>query len=136
MIAFLRLEKVEFAGIKGQALSDMVQKMFAEFQELMTAFAGRSDDPTDIGNATFITDHQAFMKKVADMDQRLAYIMCQAFDDCPSCESVFKVSLQHTYMPLPWIQPCQCASILSKSAIMQGNMNELPPLIKGCDPII
>ena len=103
MIAFLRLEKVEFAGIKGQALSDMVQKMFAEFQELMTAFAGRSDDPTDIGNATFITDHQAFMKKVADMDQRLAYIMCQAFDDCPSCESVFKVSLKYTYMPLPWI---------------------------------
>ena len=91
VIAFLRLEKVEFGGVKGQALSDMVQRIFQEFQELMTGFAGRSDDPTDISNAKFVADHQTFMRKVADMDQRLAYIMCQAFDDCPCCESIFKV---------------------------------------------
>eukprot|EP00731_Ephydatia_muelleri_P033713 Em0036g17a len=90
VIAFLRLEKVEFGSIKGQTLSDMVQRIFQEFQELMTGFAGRTDDTTDISNAKFIADHQAFMRKVADMDQRLAYIMCQAFDDCPCCESVFK----------------------------------------------
>eukprot|EP00731_Ephydatia_muelleri_P012058 Em0006g952a len=91
VIAFLRLEKVEFGGVKGQALSDMVQRIFQEFQELMTGFAGRSDDPTDISNAKFVADHQTFMRKVADMDQRLAYIMCQAFDDCPCCESIFKL---------------------------------------------
>ena len=91
VITFLRLEKLEFGGVKGQALSDMVQRIFQEFQELMTGFAGRSDDPTDISNAKFIADHQTFMKKIADMDQRLAYIMCQAFDDCPCCESVFKL---------------------------------------------
>eukprot|EP00731_Ephydatia_muelleri_P036494 Em0265g1a len=77
-----------------QEISNMMVQLriFQEFQELMTGFAGRSDDPTDISNAKFVADHQTFMRKVADMDQRLAYIMCQAFDDCPCCESIFKVS--------------------------------------------
>lgn len=37
-------------------------------------------------------DYASFKEKIADMDQRLAFAVCQAFDDCSCCESVFKVS--------------------------------------------
>ena len=39
----------------------------------------------------FLTDYETFKEKMADMEQRLAYIVCQAFDDCSGCESAFKL---------------------------------------------
>ena len=50
MIQFLRLEKMEFGGVKGQALSELVAQMFNEFTELTNAFQSRSGDPLDISN--------------------------------------------------------------------------------------
>ena len=54
MIEFLRLEKIEFAGVKGRVLSDLVLRMFEEFTELSNAFQSRSDDPLDINNTVSI----------------------------------------------------------------------------------
>ena len=31
------------------------------------------------------------MTKIKDMENRLAHIVCQAFDECSGCESVFKL---------------------------------------------
>ena len=50
MLAFLRLEKIEFGGVRGQALSELVEHMYEEFTELTSAFQGRGDDPLDITN--------------------------------------------------------------------------------------
>lgn len=50
MTIFLRLEKIQFAGIKGQSLSDLVEAMFNEFNDLMNAFVSRPEDPLDISN--------------------------------------------------------------------------------------
>ena len=41
----------------------------------------------------FAADVQCFRSSVADFDQRLASILCRAFDDCSGCEAVFKVSM-------------------------------------------
>ena len=47
---FLRLEKIEFGGVRGQALSDLVLQMFNDFTDLMTKFQGCPEDPADINN--------------------------------------------------------------------------------------
>lgn len=40
----------------------------------------------------FLSDYTSFKEKIADMELRLGFIVCQAFDDCPGCESAFKVT--------------------------------------------
>ena len=50
MIAFLRLEKMDFGGIRGQHLSDLVVQMYNEFTELTNTFQSRGDDPLDTTN--------------------------------------------------------------------------------------
>ena len=47
---FLRMEKIEFGGIRGQAFSDQVTDMFTEFTDMTTAFQGRGDNPVNITN--------------------------------------------------------------------------------------
>jgi hypothetical protein len=47
---FLRLEKIQFGGVKGQSLSDLVEAMFQEFNDLMNAFMSKPEDPLDISN--------------------------------------------------------------------------------------
>ncbi len=50
MVVFLRMEKMQFGGVKGEILSDMGVKMFEEFQEVMNSFQGRAGDPLNIDN--------------------------------------------------------------------------------------
>ena len=47
---FLRLEKIEFGGVRGQMLSDQVAEMFTEFTELSSQFQGQAKEPLDISN--------------------------------------------------------------------------------------
>ena len=47
---FLKLEKIELAGLRGRSLSEIVLEMFNEFNELMNQFSGKSYDPLDISN--------------------------------------------------------------------------------------
>lgn len=47
---YLRLEKIEFGGIRGQMLSDLVAEMFTEFTELSNQFQTQAKDPLDISN--------------------------------------------------------------------------------------
>ena len=44
-----------------------------------------------IFSQAFVRDYKVFKEKVRDFDRRLGTISCQAFDDCGSTESVFKV---------------------------------------------
>ncbi len=41
----------------------------------------------------FLVAYAEFKAQIADMEKRLAQMVCQAFDDCAGCESAFKVSL-------------------------------------------
>lgn len=56
---FMRLEKIQFGGVKGQPLSDLVEGMFTEFNDVVNAFIGRPEDPMDITNnvCTLCTDY-------------------------------------------------------------------------------
>ena len=50
VVIFLRLEKIQFGGVHGQPLSDMVEAMFTEFNEQLAAFTGKPEDPLNITN--------------------------------------------------------------------------------------
>ena len=41
----MKLEKVEFGGVKGRVLSQLVQNIFFEFQEMFKVFADRTYNP-------------------------------------------------------------------------------------------
>ena len=39
----------------------------------------------------FPKDYESFKKAIADLDRRMASIVCQAFDDCSGLESAFRL---------------------------------------------
>ena len=47
---FLKLEKIEFGGIKGRSLGEMVANIFNDFQEMMNKFSSSTYDPLDMDN--------------------------------------------------------------------------------------
>jgi dynein heavy chain len=91
VVEFLKLEKIEFAGLRGKNLSDIVLEIFTTFQDSMNAFSGKSFDPLDPNDKEFAKEYAAFMQMINEMDKRLGLIVCQAFDECSNCESVYKL---------------------------------------------
>ena len=47
---FLKLEKIEFGGIKGKMLSEQTQQIFEEFNDLYKIFSESSYDCMDLNN--------------------------------------------------------------------------------------
>ena len=58
MVEFLKLEKIEFGGVRGWSLSELVVQMFNDFQELMTQFSSKPKDPLDLTNLVCIIYHE------------------------------------------------------------------------------
>jgi dynein heavy chain, axonemal len=108
------LEKVEFGGVKGKALSTKVFKIFEEFKEEFEKFSNKKYEPLDPDGKVsqikkcffekikqlkavflflkeFDLDYSEFEKFVFDLDCRLSAIIIQAFDDCSGLTSIFKV---------------------------------------------
>ncbi|CAF0714705.1 unnamed protein product [Brachionus calyciflorus] len=90
-IDLLRLEKVEIGGVKGKALSSKVLKIFEEFKDEFEKFSNKKYDPLDPKCEEFDNDYREFNKFVLDLDRRLSAIISQAFDDCNSLSSIFKL---------------------------------------------
>ncbi|XP_069917499.1 dynein axonemal heavy chain 9 isoform X5 [Oryctolagus cuniculus] len=88
---FHKLEKLEFSGIRGNALSQQVQQMYEEFQEMYRVFSESSYDFLDPQSMEFETDVSEFNQRVEDLDRRLGTIFIQAFDDSPGLEHAFKL---------------------------------------------
>jgi dynein heavy chain len=91
----LRLEKVEIGGVKGKALSSRIVKIFEEFKDEFEKFSNKKYDPLDPKSVEFDADYEEFNRFVLDLDRRLSAIISQAFDDCNSLNSIFKVTALH-----------------------------------------
>ncbi|NXY74435.1 DYH9 protein, partial [Glareola pratincola] len=89
----MKLEKIEFSGIKGKALGQQVLDMYEEFQEAYKVFAERTYDCLDLTNTEFEQDAFDFHQKVEDIDSWLGTVFIQAFDDALDLEHAFKVCL-------------------------------------------
>ncbi|XP_014718805.3 dynein axonemal heavy chain 17 [Equus asinus] len=90
-IEFLKLEKIELGGVRGNILGSLVTQIYDEVFELVKVFADCKYDPLDPGDLSFDDDYADFETKIQDLDRRLATIFCQAFDDCGSIESCSKL---------------------------------------------
>ncbi|XP_066292954.1 dynein beta chain, ciliary-like [Branchiostoma lanceolatum] len=88
---FNKLEKVEFAGVKGKSLSQQVVSIFDEFQDYFKVFIESNYDSLDPKNEDFMADYKRFTDRIYDLDRRLGAIICQAFDDCSGIEAIFKL---------------------------------------------
>uniref|UniRef100_A0A8C8WRI9 Dynein axonemal heavy chain 17 n=1 Tax=Panthera leo TaxID=9689 RepID=A0A8C8WRI9_PANLE len=90
-IEFLKLEKIELRGVRGNILGSMVTQIYDEVFELVKVFAECKYDPLDPGDSSFDDDYASFETKLQDLDRRLATIFCRGFDDCSSVESCAKL---------------------------------------------
>nr|XP_045746232.1 dynein axonemal heavy chain 9 [Mirounga angustirostris] len=88
---FHHLGKLEFSGIRGNALSQQVQQMYDGFQEMYRVFSESSYDCLDPQSMEFENDVCEFNRRVEDLDRRLGAIFSQAFDDAPDLEHAFKL---------------------------------------------
>ncbi|NXL65574.1 DYH9 protein, partial [Chordeiles acutipennis] len=83
----MKLEKIEFSGIKGKTLGQQVLDMYEEFQEAYKVLTARCFAfPQE-----FEQDAFDFQRKVEDIDRRLGTVFIQAFDDASDLEHVFKL---------------------------------------------
>ncbi|NWH56161.1 DYH9 protein, partial [Geococcyx californianus] len=88
----MKLEKIEFSGVKGKALGQQVLDMYEEFQETYKVFAERTYDfPWLLSLQEFEQDAFNFQQKVEDIDRRLGTVFVQAFDDASDLEHAFKL---------------------------------------------
>ncbi|PNJ88262.1 DNAH17 isoform 2 [Pongo abelii] len=90
-IEFLKLEKIELGGVRGNLLGSLVTRIYDEVFELVKVFADCKYDPLDPGDSNFDRDYADFEIKIQDLDRRLATIFCQGFDDCSCIESSAKL---------------------------------------------
>ncbi|XP_016061753.1 PREDICTED: dynein heavy chain 17, axonemal [Miniopterus natalensis] len=90
-IEFLKLEKIEVGGVRGNILGSLVTQIHEEVFELVKVFADCKYDPLDPGDLNFNDDYADFETKIQDLDRRLASIFCQAFDESNSIESCAKL---------------------------------------------
>lgn len=88
---FCKLEKVEIGGVKGKMLSHQVVEIFEEFMEYFAVFGNRTYDGLDATNKEFVEDYSDFTSKIADLDRRLASVICQAFDDSCGTLGILKL---------------------------------------------
>uniref|UniRef100_A0A8C3CT99 Dynein axonemal heavy chain 17 n=1 Tax=Cairina moschata TaxID=8855 RepID=A0A8C3CT99_CAIMO len=86
-IEFLKLEKAEMGGARGNILGSQVFQIYEEVSELVKGFADCKYDPLDPAEEDFAE----FQSKIQDLDRRLATILCQGFDDCNSLASAVKL---------------------------------------------
>uniref|UniRef100_A0A8D0B8Z9 Dynein heavy chain tail domain-containing protein n=1 Tax=Salvator merianae TaxID=96440 RepID=A0A8D0B8Z9_SALMN len=89
-IEFLKLEKIELGGVRGNILGSLVVQIYEEILEHVKVFAECKYDPLDPADEQFEEDYADFQIKVQDLDRRLATIFYQGFVDCSSFESAVK----------------------------------------------
>ncbi|XP_063312141.1 dynein axonemal heavy chain 9 [Pelobates fuscus] len=90
-VDMMKLEKIEFGGIKGKVLSLMVADMYQEFQDIYKVFSERTYDCLDTNNKEFEDDVLEFKLSIQDMDRRLGAVFCQGFNDASGLEHAFRL---------------------------------------------
>ncbi|XP_009470045.1 PREDICTED: dynein heavy chain 17, axonemal isoform X2 [Nipponia nippon] len=90
-IEFLKLEKAELGGVRGNILGSQVFQIYEEVSELIKGFADCKYDPLDPAEEQLNKDFAEFQEKIQDVDRRLATILCHGFDDCNCLASAVKL---------------------------------------------
>ncbi|XP_076387377.1 dynein beta chain, ciliary-like [Megachile rotundata] len=87
---YLKLERIEIAGLKGKSLRSMVDEIYEEFKKLYDQFGELTEFVLIPEDPQFTEVLGTFLEKVEQFDRRLASLFDQAFADCHDLESSFK----------------------------------------------
>ncbi|XP_015187538.1 PREDICTED: dynein beta chain, ciliary-like [Polistes dominula] len=87
---YLKLERVEIAGLKGNLLYSMISEIYENFVKMYRQFADVHYNvliPEDMG---FNNDWSKFKANIEIMDRKLVNIFNEAFMECYDVESMFR----------------------------------------------
>ncbi|XP_060805137.1 dynein beta chain, ciliary [Amyelois transitella] len=89
-VEILKLEKVEFCGLRGKILSTECIQVLDEYTLIYQNLGNITYDPADPEDNKFLPDHAQHMKVLEDVDRRLASLFSQGLDECHNLEHFFK----------------------------------------------
>ena len=103
---YYKLERVDFGGSNGRSLTSQIQEIYAEFLEFYQKYGSLTYDVSDPEDDTFDKDYnETFKERIMDNDHRLAAICVNAFEDCHTPESIFKlITILGTLLDRPVIK--------------------------------
>ncbi|KOB79417.1 Uncharacterized protein OBRU01_00328 [Operophtera brumata] len=89
-VEILKLEKVEFCGLRGKILSTECMKVLDEYTVKYQHLGCINYDPADPEDNSFFRDYAKHMGVLEDVDKRLAALLSQGLDECHNTEHFFK----------------------------------------------
>ncbi|XP_045527512.1 dynein beta chain, ciliary-like [Pieris brassicae] len=89
-VEILKLEKMEFCGLRGKILSTECMKVLEEYIFIYQNLGNITYDPADPEDNRFQADYVKHMGVLDDVDQRLASLFTQGLDECHNLEHFFK----------------------------------------------
>nr|XP_003217173.1 PREDICTED: LOW QUALITY PROTEIN: dynein heavy chain 17, axonemal [Anolis carolinensis] len=151
-IEFLKLEKIELGGVRGNILGSLVVQIYEEILEYVKVFAECKYDPLDPADVQFDEDFADFQIKIQDLDRRLATIFYQGFIDCCNFESAVKqIHMFASLLERPLIKAdvaphyerllemfnaeLDNAKILYDAQIAATKVDLVPPISKNMPPV-
>eukprot|EP00878_Enallax_costatus_P014708 GHUV01015385.1.p1 GENE.GHUV01015385.1~~GHUV01015385.1.p1 ORF type:complete len:890 (+),score=327.73 GHUV01015385.1:1824-4493(+) len=90
-VQFGKLERVEVGGTKGKNLTSAIKQVHADFLTAQEKFRQITYDVMDVGAPGFEADFHTFREVVRELEHRLGALIMQAFDDCTTLSSTFKL---------------------------------------------
>nr|XP_049704637.1 dynein beta chain, ciliary-like [Helicoverpa armigera] len=89
-VEIMKLEKVEFCGLRGKILSTECMKVLEDYSVKYSNLGNITYDPADPEDESFLPDHDEHMAVLEDTDRRLASLFAQGLDECHNLEHFFK----------------------------------------------
>ncbi|CAB3248907.1 unnamed protein product [Arctia plantaginis] len=86
----LKLEKVEFCGLRGKTLSRECVKVLEEYQLKYAQLGTLAYDPADPEDESFTEDYEKFQAILEDTDRKLASLFTQGLQECNDLDHFFK----------------------------------------------
>ena len=91
IIQFNKLAKIEIGGTKGKTLTETVNGILREFEEIVEKFQEKEYDIMDISIKKFDDDFYIFRGKIKELERRLASTLTQGFDDSDTIQGKFNL---------------------------------------------
>mmetsp|Transcript_25005 Transcript_25005/g.85566 ORF Transcript_25005/g.85566 Transcript_25005/m.85566 type:complete len:4525 (+) Transcript_25005:136-13710(+) len=91
VLQFNKLERVEVGGTKGKTLTTSVRQIYADFDTAVQKFHTVQYDIMDVETKQFDDDFYEFRCVIKELERRLASVITQAFDDCTTVGTRFKL---------------------------------------------
>eukprot|EP00752_Nemacystus_decipiens_P011484 g10196.t1 len=89
---FQKLANLEVGGTKGKVLTTSVAQIYVDFGHAVDAVKNVDYDVMDLDAAEAFEDsYQTFRLSVKSLERRLASVLTQAFDDCPTLRGRFRL---------------------------------------------